>query len=314
RAGGPIGWVASIGGSPRRTLELFANCEEESSRFASNFWGSRAIGGGIAAGETDRVVDGDGCTIGQAMRSCGLDPARITEARRNDLAAYVEPHIEQGPVLAASGDVVGVVDRVVGVRVLSVTLEGIAGHAGTIPMAKRRDALAGAAEITIGAERLARERGAPTVATVGSLTVRPGGFNQVPGEARFSIDFRHPEDEVLDGLETELRRLIQELGERRGLGVQLGQIVRQAGIRFDSSVCAALQASCEEAGVRWRRMPSYAGHDAQLIGALCPAAMLFVPSQGGHSHRPDEQTELDHIGIGIEVLVRTWFRLAYQDG
>jgi len=312
-AGCAIRWLASSLGRPRRTLELFANCEEESSRFASNFWGSRAIAGGIAAGETDRVVDGDGCTIGQAMRSCGLDPGRISDARRNDLAAYVEPHIEQGPVLAESGDEIGVVDRVVGVRVLSVILEGVAGHAGTIPMAMRHDALAGAAEIAIGAERLAREMGAPTVATVGSITVWPGGFNQVPGEARFSIDFRHPEDAVLDGLETELRRLIQDLAARRGLGVQLDQMVRQAGVRFDRGICAALQASCEEADVRWRRMPSYAGHDAQLIAALCPAAMLFVPSQNGHSHRPDERTELEHIGMGIEVLVRTLFRLAYWD-
>lgn len=313
-AGCAIRWLASSLGRPRRTLEVFANCEEESSRFASNFWGSRAIAGGIAAGETDRVVDADGCTIGQAMRSCGLDPARIFEARRNDLAAYVEPHIEQGPVLAESGDVIGVVDRVVGVRVLSVILEGVAGHAGTIPMAMRRDALAGAAEITIGAERLARKMGAPTVATVGSLTVRPGGFNQVPGETRFSIDFRHPADAVLDGLEAELRCLIEDLGARRGLGVELGQMVRQAGVLFDRGICAALQVSCEEAGVRWRRMPSYAGHDAQVMGALCPAAMLFVPSQNGHSHRPDELTEPEHIGTGIEVLVRTLFRLAYSDG
>jgi allantoate deiminase len=248
------------------------------------------------------------------MRQCGLEPGRVGDARRVDLAAYVEPHIEQGPVLAEAGDEVGVVERIVGIRVLTVALSGVAGHAGTIPMTSRHDALAGAAEIVAAAERLVRERGAPAVVTVGSLDVRPGGFNQVPGEARFTIDVRHPDEGVLDDLEDRLRTLIEEVAAARGLGVQLGQRVRQAGIAFDAGICAALVDSCAEAGVRHRRMPSHAGHDAQLIGTLCPAAMLFVPSQGGHSHRPDELTLAEHIGAGIEVLTRTLHRLAYPWG
>jgi len=142
-AGCAIRWLASSFGRPQRTLEVFANCEEESSRFACNFWGSRAIAGRIEASETDRLVDADGTTIGEAMRSCGLDPERIADARRNDLDAYVEPHIEQGPHLAETGEVIGVVESVVGVRVLGVTLLGVTGHAGTMPMANRNDALAG---------------------------------------------------------------------------------------------------------------------------------------------------------------------------
>ena len=313
-AGCAARWLASSLGRPRRTLEVFANCEEESSRFACNFWGSRAIAGRIEAGEAERLVDEEGCTIGDAMRACDLDPTGISLARRNDLAAYVEPHIEQGPVLVESGDEIGVVDRVVGIRVLSVSVKGVAGHAGTIPMARRHDALAGVGEIMVGVERLAQQTGAPTVATIGTLVVRPGGFNQVPGEADFTVDFRHPEDRSLDGFHHELRQLIRDVCGRRGLSVQFGQIVNQAGIRFDAEICRALETSCEEARVRWRRMPSHAGHDAQLIGTLCPAAMFFVPSQGGHSHRPDERTDLEHIGSGVEVLVRTLFRLAYQNG
>ncbi len=313
-AGCAARWLASSLGRPRRTLEVFANCEEESSRFACNFWGSRAIAGRIEAGETERLVDEEGRTIGDAMRACDLDPTTIPLARRSDLAAYVEPHIEQGPVLVESGVEIGVVDRVVGIRVLSVTVQGVAGHAGTIPMAQRHDALAGVGEIMVGVERLAQQTGAPAVATVGTLMVRPGGFNQVPGEADFTVDFRHPDDESLDGFDHELRQLIRDVSGRRGLGIQFGQIVNQAGIRFDSDICRAIETSCEEARVRWRRMPSHAGHDAQLIGTLCPAAMLFVPSEGGHSHRPDERTELEDIGSGIEVLVRTLFRLAYQNG
>ena len=312
-AGCAIRWLAGNIGRPSRTLEVFANCEEESSRFACNFWGSRAITGRIEPGETEALTDEQGEGIGAAMRACGLDPAAILSARRKDLCAYVEPHIEQGPVLVESGDEIGIVDRVVGVRVLSVTLHGVSGHAGTLPMARRHDALAGAAEIMVGTERLAQSMGAPAVATVGSIAARPGGFNQVPGEATFTVDFRHPDDQVLGSFDQALRELIRDVGRRRGLHARLGQVVDQPSIQFDGEICAALESSCVESGVRWRRMPSHAGHDAQVIGTICAAAMLFMPSQGGHSHRPDERTELEHIGRGIEVLIRTLFGLAYQE-
>jgi allantoate deiminase len=311
-AGCAVGWLAATRGRPLRTLEVFANCEEESSRFACNFWGSRAMAGLIEPEEPEGLADGEGVSIADAMRICGLDPAGLADARRTDLAAYVEPHIEQGPVLEETGDLIGVVDRVVGVRGLRVSLTGVGGHAGTLAMAARRDALAGAAEIVLGVERLARGRGAPTVATVGQIEVRPGGFNQVSGLARLTIDFRHPEEEVLAELDGELRGLVASVAAARVLEVEVSQGTMQAAIRFDGRVCTAIEQACRDAGVAWRRMPSLAGHDAQVIGRLCPAAMLFVPSKGGVSHRPDEETQLPHIVSGIEVLARTLFRLAYQ--
>lgn len=310
-AGCAVRWLVASLGRPKRTIEVFANCEEESSRFASNFWGSRAIAGQIAPDEADRLTDADGNTIGAAMRSCGLDPTRIHEATRRDLVAFVEPHIEQGPVLAEAGDVVGVVDQVVGVRGLRVSFEGVAGHAGTVPMAQRRDALAGAAEVVLAAERIANEQGAPAVATVGHLAVQPGGFNQVPGSAHFTIDFRHSTETVLDDMEERLLRMLDSVAAERALEVRVKPLIGQPGIRFNDRVCGILETACRESGVPWRRMPSHAGHDAQLIGTLCPAAMLFLPSQGGHSHRPDEYTDIVHVGCGIEVLVRTLFRLGW---
>ncbi len=168
-AGCAARWLASSLGRPRRTLEVFANCEEESSRFACNFWGSRAIAGRIEAGEADRLVDEEGRTIGDAMRACDLDPTGISLARRNDLAAYVEPHIEQGPVLVESGDEIGVVDRVVGIRVLSVSVKGVAGHAGTIPMARRHDALAGVGEIMAQAVPVGADRAASLARTLAAV-------------------------------------------------------------------------------------------------------------------------------------------------
>jgi len=310
-AGCAVRWLRASLGRPLRTVEVFANCEEESSRFVANFWGSRAIVGAIGPDEPDRLVDDEGTTIAEAMRGCDLDPSRIGEARRGDLAAFVEPHIEQGPVLAEAGDVIGVVDRIVGVRVLSVHLAGASGHAGTVPMSGRRDALAGAAEVVLGAERLAGRRGAPAVATVGAVHVQPGGFNQVPGSTGLTIDFRHPDEPVLDELEAELRGLVERVSAARSLDATIARHLSQRGTRFDERISAHLAAACQACGVRWRRMPSHAGHDAQLLAGVCPAGMLFVPSQGGHSHRPDERTELEHIGSGIEVLVRTLFGLAY---
>jgi allantoate deiminase len=306
-----IRWLGTRLGSPVQTLEVFANCEEESSRFAGNFWGSRALSGQIDEDELDRLTDTDGVSIGDAMRSCGLDPTRVAEAHRDDLEAYIEPHIEQGPVLDKAGDDIAVVDRIVCIRGLTVVLRGAAGHAGTIPMSLRHDALAGAAEAVLGAERLAKEKGAAAVATVGSMEVWPGGFNQVPGAARFTLDFRHPDDPVVDEMEAALRRLLAEIAASRGLELHVEHRLGQPGMRFDERVCALLEAACVDVGVRWRRMPSAAGHDAQLIGKLCPAAMLFVPSKNGHSHRPDEETDLTHIVKGVEVLAQTLFRLAY---
>jgi allantoate deiminase len=311
-AGCAVRWLAAGAGRPALSLEVFANCEEESSRFACNFWGARALTGRIAPDEPDRLLDARGTTIAEAMSSCGLDPAVIAGARRSDLLAYLEPHIEQGPELARSDDVVAVVDRIVGVRVLTITLDGVAGHAGTMPMVTRHDAMLAASEVALGAEEVARRLGAPAVATVGSLEVKPGGFNQVPGQTRLTIDFRHTEESVLDAMDAELRALVQRVAADRGVRTRIDTRLGQPGIRFDESLCARLETACEEAGVKWRRMPSHAGHDAQLIGTVCPAAMLFVPSQGGHSHRPDELTLPEHIGAGIEVLVRTLFGLAYQ--
>jgi allantoate deiminase len=311
-AGCAVRWLGRQFGSPVQTLEVFANCEEESSRFAGNFWGSRALCGRIAEDEPELLRDRDGVTIGEAMRTCGLDPTRIPEARREDLEAYIEPHIEQGPVLEKAGDDIAVVDRIVCIRGLTVVLKGVAGHAGTMPMSFRHDALAGAAEAILGAERLATEQGAPAVATVGSVEVWPGGFNQVPGAAQFTLDFRHPDDSVVDEIEAALRRLLAEVAASRGLELQVEHRLGQPGMRFDERLCGLLEAACLDVGVRWRRMPSAAGHDAQLIGKLCPAAMLFVPSKNGHSHRPDEETDLSHVVQGIEVLAQTLFRLAYQ--
>ncbi len=306
-----VRWLREMVGRPRLTLEVLANCEEESSRFATGFWGSRAMLGLIRPDEPDWIRDASGVSIGQAMWACGLDPALIPTARRSDLVAFIEPHVEQGPELEQAGLPIGVVERIVGVRQLRITMDGVAGHAGTLPMADRRDALAGAAEVVLAVEAAAREAGPPAVATVGVLEVEPGGFNQVPGRARFSVDLRHDDPEALAALEERIRRAVDRIAAGRGLAVALERPFAQAPVDMDPRLVETIERVCREAGIPWRRMPSHAGHDAQVLAGACPVAMIFSPSRGGLSHRPDEHTDLDDVARAVRVLVGTLQQIAY---
>jgi allantoate deiminase len=306
-----VRWLEESLGRPRLPLEVFANCEEEASRFPAGFWGGRAILGRIGPDEPDRIVDPDGVSIGEAMRACGLDPAAIPEARRQDLAAFVEPHVEQGPELERAGVPIGVVERIVGVHRLWIGVEGVAGHAGTIPMSDRHDALAGAAEIVLAVEEAARDQGPPAVATVGGIEVEPGGFNQVPGRARLTVDLRHADPDRLAALEARVRSDVERVAVRRGLAFAVDRSFAQAPVAMDQALREVLEDACREAGIAWRRMPSHAGHDAQVLAGACPSAMIFCPSRGGHSHRPDEHTDLDHVAAAVRVLAGALRRLAY---
>jgi allantoate deiminase len=306
-----VGLLDRVCGRPHRSLEVLANCEEESSRFPGNFWGARAMLGLISEDEPGRLQDARGITVADAMRERGLDPARISEARRSDIAAFVEPHIEQGPQLEASGVQVGVVDSVVGVRQLEFSFEGSSGHAGTIPMDHRRDALVAAAELVLMAKETALQIGNGAVATVGSLEAHPGGSNQIAGEVRTTVDFRHSDESVLDEMEERLRASVDVVSARNSVATSHHKRVNQAPIAFDARVRDVIERSCDDAGIRWTRLPSGAGHDAQVIARCVPAGMLFVPSKGGHSHRPDEETDIADVVAGTEVLMRTLYQLAY---
>ena len=307
-----VSWLHEACGRPARTLEVWAGCEEESSRFPGNFWGTRALLGLIAPDEVERRRDPEGVAIGDAMRACGLDPREIAGAARSDISSFLESHIEQGPVLEGGGLDIGVVDSVVGVRQLEMTLTGNTGHAGTTPMDARRDALVAASEIALGVKATALDIGGGAVATVGCVEVEPGGANQVPGRVRMSIDFRHSDDAVLDGMQDRLLTGAREAAERNSVGFSSDVRLSQTPADFDPRLRDVIQRACESVGCGWTRMRSGAGHDAQVFAKHLPAAMFFVPSRGGASHRPDEYTETRHIVTGIEVLIWTLFELGYD--
>lgn len=302
-------WLRRDCGRPRRSMEVFAGSEEESSRFPGNFWGIRAILGLISPEEPEYCRDANGTTIGEAMRACGLHPEKVATAARSDVVAFIEPHIEQGPVLESHGLPIGVVERVVGVRQLALTLTGNSGHAGTTPMKGRRDPLVAAAEIALEAKTTALEVGG--VATVGCFEVDPGGANQVPRRVSMTIDFRNADDAALEDMHSYLTQAAYAACERNSVHCTQDFRLNQPPAAFDPKLRAVIESVCESNGCGWMRMTSGAGHDAQVVASQLPAAMFFVPSEAGVSHQPQEYTAIDCIVTGIEVLIGTLFQLGY---
>src|SRR2546426_9197129 len=289
-------------GKPRRTLEVVAICEEEGSRFSTNFWGSRAITGTID------TVDPE---IAAAMRERGLDPARVSSAARDDIDTFVELHIEQGAVLESSGTPLAVVSAIVGTAHLELTVTGRADHAGTTPMELRRDAMVGAAAMIQAVESIARSLGAPAVATVGKIRAEPDQINVVPGRVVFTVDLRHADPGARRALEERTQSLCRTIAAERGLELEVRVLHERPPVPMHAEVRAVLTRAAQECGVRATELVSGAGHDAQILAARCKVGMLFVPSVGGRSHCPEEHTDPGHLELGARVLVRTLELLAY---
>ena len=289
-------------GQPRRTLEVVAICEEEGSRFATNFWGSRAIIGSI---------DSVAAEMAQAMRERGLDPLRIASAARDDIDTFVELHIEQGAVLESSKAPVAVVSAIVGTVQLEVTVSGRSDHAGTTPMELRHDALVGAAAMIQAVESIARALGPPAVATVGRLRVEPDQINVVPGRVVFTVDLRHADLGARRALEARIRSLCSTIASERGLGLETRVLQERPPVAMDAEVRALLWRAARDSGIKAAELVSGAGHDAQILGARCKVGMIFVPSIGGRSHCPEESTSPQDIELGTRVLMRALELMAY---
>ena len=289
-------------GAPRRTLEVVAICEEEGSRFSTNFWGSRAITGAI-----DKVDP----EIAAAMRERGLDPGKIATVARDDIDTFIELHIEQGAVLETSGTPLAVVSAIVGTAHLEVAVTGRPDHAGTTPMELRHDALAGAAAMIHAIESLARSLGRPAVATVGRMRVEPDQINVVPGRAVFTVDLRHADLTARRAFEERIRSLCATIAAERSLGADIRTLQERPPVPMDREVRVLLTRAAQDCGVEAPEMVSGAGHDAQILAARCKVGMLFVPSIGGRSHCPEEATSPRHLELGTRVLAKALELLAY---
>ena len=285
-------------------VEVIGFADEEGVRFQSTYLGSRALAGTFDLGLLARP-DKDGITMADAMRAFGLDPAKIHEAQRrpDEVAGYIELHIEQGPALEGRDLAVGAVTAIAGANRLAVVIEGESGHAGTVPMGLRRDALAAASECVLALEEIAAKR-KDAVGTVGQLEASPGASNVIPGSVRFTVDLRAPDDATRQAMLTELEAAYGAIAERRRITLRMETVHEAESVACAAGIISQISQAIEDEGIAPFALPSGAGHDAAAMAALTDVGMIFVRCKGGISHSPDESiTEQDAV-TGARVLLR----------
>jgi N-carbamoyl-L-amino-acid hydrolase len=295
----------------RRPLEAVAFTDEEG-RFGGMF-GSQAMAGLVTPDYLRHAVDLNGISLIDAMAQQGLDAEEALHAQRTPggIHAYVELHIEQGPVLDRKGVSIGVVDAITGLFKWEITLTGTANHAGTTPMDMRNDAFQGLAEFSGQIDRILEEYGSPrSTATVGRVELIPGAANVIPGQVIFSLDVRDADDATLKLLAEAFSRALSAIARRRGLKFEFAVLSELAPVRCAPQVIQAIEASVEKAGLSSTHLPSGAAHDAQIIAGIAPAGMIFVPSKEGRSHSAAEWTAWADIEAGANTLLNTLRRLA----
>ena len=285
-------------------IEVLGFGDEEGVRFGTTMLGSQAIAGALDPAVL-KTTDAAGVSIEKALQDFGLDPSRLREVarRKENVAAYAELHIEQGPVLEAEGLPVGIVTAINGFSRLKVAMHGLAGHAGTVPMNLRRDALAAAAECVLAAERIAKSD-PELVGTVGRIEAKPGAINVIPGEVNFTIDIRAPRDELRARAVQSTTAEVKAIAARRNVRCEV-ETLQELGV----AACAPwLMQQMERAvaaeGVRIRKLPSGAGHDGMALKRIADIAMLFVRCKGGISHNPAESITEADAGVGARTLLR----------
>ena len=279
-------------------IEVIGFSDEEGVRFGVPFIGSRALVGELDASLL-AVQDPDGVSVAQAIRNFKLDPSRMADARADaNPLGYLEFHIEQGPLLESADCPVAVVDRISGRTATDVTFVGAAGHAGTTPMSGRRDAVAGAAEWMGCVEALARGTKGLR-ATNGRIDAEPGAANVIAGHCRVTLDVRHADDTVRAAAVERLRLEAEEIGARRRLQIEWAPRLDQSAAAMDPQLVAVLARALEAAGAPMTVMSSGAGHDAMVLAAYMPAAMLFIRTPGGISHHPDESVNEGDVAFAL---------------
>jgi N-carbamoyl-L-amino-acid hydrolase len=297
--------------APRRPLAVAAWSDEEG-RYGSLF-GSRAFCGMLDAARIPEMAAVDGEKLVDVMRRAGFDPARIPEATApaGAVASYVELHIEQGPRLEEAGIEIGVVQAIVGVRRSRIVFHGQADHAGTTPMARRRDAFLGAAEYALRArEHVVAHGSAVSVTNIGVVYVHPGASNIVPGRTELVHEMRDPDAAVLARLWDECRDIAEAVAKDRQLGLEVRPTSATVPALCSPNVQRAIETVAGTLGFSTQRMYSAAGHDAQNLAAVTEAGMIFIPSVGGKSHRIDETSDPRAIERGANVLLHTLLDLA----
>jgi allantoate deiminase len=308
---GPLGVVAAIlaydtllraNAKPAFGVELIAFGDEEASRFPTTLSTSAALAGHFDP-KTLALKDAAGVSYAEALRAYGKNPDDIASValKPQEAAAYVELHIEQGPRLEAENQPLGVVTAMAGQTRFAIDVKGEAGHAGTVPMNLRRDALAGAAEMTLAAEKIGRDG---TVATIGMIEAKPGAVNIIPGNVRFTLDLRAVSDDVRNQAIAAFKRECETIAARRKLSVVFALIHEIPTTPCDAKLQDQFAVAIESVSGKPIRLPSGAGHDGMSMAKLCPIAMMFVRCKGGVSHNPAEYASPHDMGLAVAALVR----------
>jgi allantoate deiminase len=301
--------LARTGERLAHAVEVAAFGEEEGSRFPTHILTSSAVTGVMKPALLD-AKDADGISVREALAAAGGDANwwRACARGKREIAAYLELHIEQGPVLEANGLALGAVTGINGSVRSTVAVTGFAGHAGTVPMSARRDALAAASEMILAIERLAASR-TDLVATVGRLRVLPGAQNVIPGRVEFTIDMRSPSDATRQAAHAELLSALRQIARRRGVGIDIDTFQQNPAVALDAGVIEAVAEAIAALGHKPFQLPSGAGHDAGVMARLCPSGMIFLRCKDGVSHNPAESITVADADLGVRALLEAVRRL-----
>lgn len=300
--------LKEAGAMPRRPLAVAAFTNEEGVRYAPDMMGSLVYAGGMSSRDACATVGIDGTVLGEELKRIGY--AGTVEPGFLKPRAFVELHIEQGPILDAEGYDIGAVENLQGISWQEITIEGTQNHAGTTPISYRRDAgLAAAKVITFLRDRCVNS-GGRTVSTVGCMKLTPNAINVIPSRAVFTVDIRNPDDDTLRTEEQALADYLAELERTDRVTVSARRLTRSKPVRFDGEIVELVEKHAGSRGLKCRRITSGAGQDAQYMALLCPTAMIFVPSVGGISHNPGEFSREEDLIHGGHVLMDVLEELA----
>lgn len=294
--------------STQAPLELINWTNEEGSRFAPAMLASGVFGGEFELDFALSRTDVNGSTVAGELARIGYAGSEICGV--HPLSAFLEVHIEQGPILEQHHEVIGVVSGGQGQRWFNLNIQGEDSHAGSTPMPGRKDALVAAAEIIQGLEAIAHRFAPDAVATVGELRVYPNSRNTIPGSVMLSLDVRNPDDAQLSAMSTAVNELVTDIARDRQVSPTLEQIWYKPPVHFADSCINAIEAAVKQLGYPWRRMISGAGHDACQVAGIVPTAMIFVPCANGLSHNEAESAEPEHLEAGANTLLHAALRLA----
>jgi ureidoglycolate amidohydrolase len=305
--------LRAAGWRPRRPLELLVFTSEEPTRFGIGCLGSRLLSGSLAPAAAAALTDADGLTFEEVRRRAGCT-GTLADVRLADgcYSAFVELHIEQGPLLEREQVPIGAVTAIAAPAALRVQLHGEGGHAGAVLMPQRHDALCAAAEVVLAVEEAARGSGRPdTVATTGVCRVHPGAINSIPARVILEIDVRDTDLAARDRAVDRIRAAAGQAAGRRGLRAEVELLNADPPAEAGAAVLGAIETACTRLGLSCKRMVSRAYHDSLFMARVCPTGMIFIPCKDGVSHRPDEYSAPEAIGRGVEVLALTLAELSW---